>query len=289
MKKEINVKTSSSHRGDYYPFGMTIPGSVETAGLENKNLYNSKELVDDHNLNWYHYGARYYDPQLGRWWQVDPADEQYSPYTYCANNPICALDPDGKYLVFINGQHDHNPGFNYWDKGQFAMSIAGKFPGEGGIFRDGSVGGWVNTVTSGLNLSSEYRKAVGEMQGKEDASIIFASLADEENKTIRIITHSMGTAYARGYVKSLMAYAEENGIEGVEYKEVDIAAFQGSKLPKLPGVKTSYMKGGKDIVADGVASDADIPKAEFIPFIGWEDAGHSLSDYPEEKVTENLK
>jgi len=96
MKKEINVKTSSSHRGDYYPFGMTIPGSVETAAFENKNLYNSKELVYDHNLNWYHYGARYYDPQLGRWLQVDPADEFYSPYVYCHNDPVNFLDPDGQ-------------------------------------------------------------------------------------------------------------------------------------------------------------------------------------------------
>jgi len=55
MKKETLASISSSHWGDYYPFGMTIPGSEETAAYENKNLYNSKELMDEHNLNVYDY------------------------------------------------------------------------------------------------------------------------------------------------------------------------------------------------------------------------------------------
>ena len=67
-----------------------------TGGLEeNKRLYNNKELEDDHGLYWYHYGARYYDPQVGRWWTVDPVDEFMSPYLYCANDPIKLIDPDG--------------------------------------------------------------------------------------------------------------------------------------------------------------------------------------------------
>jgi len=107
MKKEINVKTSSSHRGDYYPFGMTIPGSEETTAFENKNLYNSKELMDEHNLNIYDYGARYYDPQLGKWWQVDPADKLDSPYVYCANNPIMYIDPDGNKIKIVH-ENDEN-------------------------------------------------------------------------------------------------------------------------------------------------------------------------------------
>ncbi len=75
---------------------MKMAGLSQVTGApETKFTYNGKELEDDFNLNWYHYGARYYDPQLGRWQQVDMADEFHSPYVYVGNNPVMFIDPDG--------------------------------------------------------------------------------------------------------------------------------------------------------------------------------------------------
>ena len=45
------------------------------------------------------YGARQYDPLLLTWNAIDPLAEKYysiSPYAYCANNPVNAIDPDGR-------------------------------------------------------------------------------------------------------------------------------------------------------------------------------------------------
>ncbi len=55
------------------------------------------------------YGARYYDPQLGRfiqpdWIIQDPSDPQFlNRYTYCRDNPIRYTDPTGNFIPLIFG------------------------------------------------------------------------------------------------------------------------------------------------------------------------------------------
>ena len=47
---------------------------------------------------WYVYGARFYDAQLGRWHTSDPMAEVaygWSPYRYGYNNPLKYSDPSG--------------------------------------------------------------------------------------------------------------------------------------------------------------------------------------------------
>lgn len=107
---------------DYYPFGMTFNGYRRENSLGNKYLYNGKEFQNELGLDWYDYGARMYDPAVGRFFTQDRFAEKYldfSPYQYAANNPILYIDMNGDSIIFSQAFLKDNNSidiFNKWAK-----------------------------------------------------------------------------------------------------------------------------------------------------------------------------
>jgi RHS repeat-associated protein len=95
----FDTKTGAAvvqQQDDYYPFGLEINRSVLSP--KNEYLYNKKELQEE--FQQYDYGARFYDPVIGRWNVIDkyaehPDQINLSPYAYVGNNPVDKTDPDG--------------------------------------------------------------------------------------------------------------------------------------------------------------------------------------------------
>ncbi|MBK8502530.1 MAG: hypothetical protein IPL46_10120 [Saprospiraceae bacterium] len=97
MFKMVGSTATLIQENHYYPFGMEMEGSF--TGSTNKYRYNGKEWNDDLGLNLYDYGARFYDPSVGRFTSIDPKVEDYlawSPFNYTGNNPIRRVDIGGE-------------------------------------------------------------------------------------------------------------------------------------------------------------------------------------------------
>ena len=136
---------------DYYAFGGLMSTSSRQSVQPYK--YNGKELDRKGGLDWYDYGARYYDAALGRWHVVDPMAEEYydlNPYNYCGNNNVNNIDINGDSITILNygyGDKQHmalliqntNDKWQYFSINGNNVYISGKFSG-GRKFDDIAIG-----------------------------------------------------------------------------------------------------------------------------------------------------
>ena len=152
----IDANTEVLQTTAYYPFGMRMEGNFsQNAGRENNYLYNGKELDTDFGLNWYHYGARMYDPAIGRFPSIDPLAETFSyqsPYNYADNNPI-------KFIDFMGLGSSYN-----WDSGRYEdddgnevswNSVKGEY-GVDGEYEKNANGEWEKVSNKGDNIGVDF-------------------------------------------------------------------------------------------------------------------------------------
>ena len=111
---EISASAEIIEENNYYPFGLKHKGynTVVNSGgnsVAQKFKYNGKELEEANGLNWLEYGARNFDPAIGRFMNVDRFAEDFMPisaYQYGANNPVAHVDYNGDYITI--GVQDKN-------------------------------------------------------------------------------------------------------------------------------------------------------------------------------------
>jgi len=91
----------------YYPFGLTMAGisdeAVKTQYAENKYRFQkqglqNKEFSDESGLEMYEFKYRFDDPQIGRFWSVDPLATKYlynSPYAFSEDKVTSHVETEG--------------------------------------------------------------------------------------------------------------------------------------------------------------------------------------------------
>jgi hypothetical protein len=130
-------------------------------------------------------------------------------------------------------------------------------------YKDGAIGG-IGGIGKG-NLSPLWREREGSWAGKRDAKKIIESLGRDKKgnitESIKIISHSMGGAYAKGYVQAILDYVKKRNIHGVKIAfEADFAPFQpwDQKAVDDPNMGATFQLSHNN---DKVAGDENMPGA----------------------------
>jgi RHS repeat-associated protein len=103
--KVDHIKSPIVQSDDYYAFGLTFNSYQRENSTTNQYLYNGKEKQDELGLEWLDYGARMYDPAIGRFMVVDALTDfkpDWTPYRYAFNNPLNMIDPSGNYEIQVS-------------------------------------------------------------------------------------------------------------------------------------------------------------------------------------------
>ncbi len=197
-----NVRVAFAYEGSslkikqvnsYYPFGMNIKELSLNEGREsakyyrNEYLYNGKMMQDEMGLGWLDYGARFYDPVIGRFPSTDPISESFyhvTPYNYAENEPVGSIDLWGLQRLRIAGNIALTSG-KWGIKGNFSnlIGVGGSYT-KGGVSQSIEVFLEIDTKTglpSNIGIS-HTQKQIEEASSLEVGPIIGEISKEKETK-----------------------------------------------------------------------------------------------------------
>jgi RHS repeat-associated protein len=125
IRRVSNESGTAVWGGTYYPFGEMSGNGGNVHG------FTGKEFDSEMGLNYF--CQRYYDPEIGRFMELDPFNgyakipQSLNRYAYCMNNPLKYVDPSGlgwEWVLVIYGKEE------YWERRYFDDGSGGSSPPE---------------------------------------------------------------------------------------------------------------------------------------------------------------
>ncbi|MGK6353569.1 RHS repeat-associated core domain-containing protein [Parapedobacter sp. DT-150] len=256
---------------DYYPFGLQYVQAIARQGSPKNNyLYGGKELQDG--IKQYDYGARFYDPVIGRWGSVDPLADEFdnvSPYNYALNNPLRYIDPDGmaasdtttrnggilqKVWVTVNNFR--------WPTWTYHIPILGAAAESGNNLADGNY--LLSVGNFGTSLAELY--TAGLLSEVKIGSITINQTVNAANRITKlstsklVVTHSITkskTAFAKlkadiklNGIKEPIKFVEHNGKNYVVDGHHRLRAAKELGIQEVPVEKVNLPYAGYKTVDD---------------------------------------
>jgi len=186
-------------------------------GMPNNYKYNGKELNEEFDLNWYSYGAREYDAQLGRFFTQDRYAEKYydmNPYQYAGNDPIRNIDVNGDSINVAGMlKYDKDNGTNHF------QTLLGDL-----------------TSQTGLSFKVENNKLVFDTDDNGNAKVSTDSNGNEE-----------GSAEARDIMTDAISDQDNMVFARFNTKKNSKAPIGGNLIDINPDQVSKFIKGSKNL------------------------------------------
>ena len=228
--------------------------------------FSAKERDPETGLSYF--GSRYYSSDLSIWLRVDPMSDKYpslSPYTYCANNPVKLVDPNGE--EFSNP--DDPPKRNFFQKigdgfVKFDKSLEGHSDGanQGTITKqDVEVGVAVAATMMSAGAALEAETAfkttvaiVSAVNSVDDATVnssgqTVSQKATANNKTAsntvkvgKTLVSAASVGVSANDVRKVVVEATKKGTQVIKKKASTIAKNVASAATSVYGAVTSLFK-----------------------------------------------
>ncbi len=228
-------------------------------------------------LGWYDYGARFYDPSIGKFLRVDaladePEQNDKSPYAYAWNNPVKLTDPDGncprcvKALLktavksIAKGKVDLGEIYDIVDAGKTIVSSNASLLDRAVAVFDILSPVSTKDVKAGVKLlegASDAKKAKGGVYSLKDADDKVVRTGRTKDLEKRKEKHAAGEdtkdlRFEEEYRTD--NYSEQRGLEKVIYDKNPEAQSSNGGLNKIKPIsdknknKTTYEKAAKDFI-----------------------------------------
>jgi RHS repeat-associated protein len=192
----------------YYPFGLTMAGISSKAAAfgspENKkNKFQNQEFNHDLGVDMYEFKYRMDDPQIGRFWQIDPLANKYvynSTYAFSENCVTSHVELEG-----LEKAPDYLTALNQTNVTTHLKSLSNNLSGVASI-----------TVSGGVGLTPKLQVGSFKLSGNATAVIVESTLSSDG----KIVTKgSIGTLGGEASTKlggvkggvSLLSVKQEDG------------------------------------------------------------------------------
>jgi len=247
---------------EYTPFGTTWVNQGQDLA---KFKFTGKEL-DKTGL--YYFGARYYEPEIGRFIQPDsyvqdPSDPQsFNRYSYCRNNPLTYTDPSGNFWEFI---------FLALSYISMASAVVSAVSSIVAMATDSQTWANIAKISGIISIATGITAAVGNS--------ISASIASKGTMTASASMNDVDLGVIRVTLKN--AQIAQQAAE---------AARQAQVASIIGGINTALDFGGLipgigeplDLINAGIYAirgdflNAGLSAASAIPFVGWTTSGAKI-------------